>query len=249
MQLQLIRNATLRLQYAGRTFLMDPFLAAKYTRPSFAGKSPNPLVELPCSPQEVIAGIEMVVISHLHSDHFDPAAQELLPKELPIFCQPGDEAAIRARGFSQVTPVQDSIIWQGITMTRTPGRHGTGAVLAEMGQVSGFVFQADKEPTVYEAGDTVWYEAVGQVIARMRPEVIITHSAGAVWQEYGLIVMDAEQTVAVCRAAPQSTVVAIHLDSLDHGTISRAALRAYADAAGIRREQLLIPADGEKLVF
>jgi hypothetical protein len=59
--------------------------------------------------------------------------------------------------------------------------------------------------------------------------------------------MDAAQTLAVCRALPGSQVVAIHLDSLDHGEVSREDLRAQARAARISDEQLLIPADGETL--
>lgn len=249
MQIQLIRNATMRLHYAGRLFVTDPFLAAKHSRPSFTGRSPNPLVDLPMSPEEVIAGAEMVVVSHLHGDHFDPAAQELLPKETPILCQPGNEEAIRGKGFSQVTPVDGRVTWQGITITRTAGRHGSGAALAVMGQVSGFVFQADGEPTIYWAGDTILYEAVKLTLKHLRPDVVITHSSGAVWQEMGLIVMDAAQTVAVCQAAPNSKVVAIHLDSLDHGTVSRVDLRVFAEAAGVSAGQLLIPADGETLAF
>jgi hypothetical protein len=89
-----------------------------------------------------------------------------------------------------------------MTMTRTPGQHGSGSILAEMGPVSGFIFQAEDEPTVYWAGDTIWYEGVADTIARARPQIIITHSCGAVWGEQVLIVMDAAQTVAVCRAAP-----------------------------------------------
>ena len=58
---------------------------------------------------------------------------------------------------------------------------------------------------------------------------------------------DAAQTLAVCRAAPGSRIVAIHLDSLDHGEVSREALRAQARAAGIPDTRLLIPADGETL--
>ena len=42
MLLQLIRNATLRLRYAGHTLLIDPDLAAKHSRPSFTGRSPTP---------------------------------------------------------------------------------------------------------------------------------------------------------------------------------------------------------------
>ncbi len=249
MQIQLIRSATLRMDYAQHKFLVDPYLAAKHTRPSFTGASPNPLVDLPCSPQEVIAGIEMVLVSHLHSDHFDPAAQDLLPKDLALVCQPEDQSAIESKGFRDVIPVADTVNWKGITITRTPCQHGTGSVLQEMGHASGFVFQAENELTVYWAGDTLWYEGVAQVIARVHPDIIITHSCGAMWGDHVLIVMDAAQTVAVCRAAPDSTVIATHMEALDHATVSRQVLRQYAEAHGIGPDRLLIPWDGEKLVF
>jgi len=249
MQIQLIRNATLRMAYANRQFVTDPFLAVKHSLRSFADISPNPLVDLPCSPEEVVEGIEMVVVSHLHPDHFDQMAQELLPKNLPLFCQPGDEVALAEKGFQSVVAVEQSTQWQGITLTRTPAQHGTGVWIERMGNVSGFVFQAENEPTVYWAGDTIWYEPVEQVITDFQPDVIITHSSGAKFGDSDPIVMDAEQTIAVCRAAPKTVVIAVHLESLDHGTVSRADLRAAAEAQGIGSEQLLIPADGEQLNF
>lgn len=190
---------------------------------------------------------ELVIVSHLHSDHFDPEAQRLLSKDLPILCQPGDEEAFRGHGFRSVTPVSDTLVWQGITLTRTPGQHGSGAVLDEMGLVSGFVLQAEGEPTLYWTGDTILYEPVLQSIERFRPDVIVTHSSGAMWKGDGPIVMDAAQTLAVCRAAPESRVIAIHLDSLDHGEVTRGDLRAQVREAGIPDERLLIPADGEWL--
>ena len=249
MKLQLIRNATLRLTYGGHTFVIDPYLAVKHSLPSYTGRSPNPLVDLPMPPEAVLDGIEMAVVSHLHSDHFDKSAQVLLPKDTPIFCQPGNENRIEAQGFEQVTPIVEEMTWHDISLRRTPGRHGFSEnVLKDMGQVSGFIFQNPAEPTVYWAGDTVWYEAVEGVLQQWQPDIIITHSSGAVWGSQGEhIVMNAEQTIAVCRAAPQSTVIATHMEALDHGTVSRADLREAARQAGISDEQLLIPADGEVL--
>lgn len=249
MQIQLIRSATLRIEYAEHTFVIDPYLAAKHTRPSFAGKSPNPLVDLPCLPEEVIAGIEMVIVSHLHSDHFDPAAQDLLPKDTLILCQPEDEQTISAKGFSNVMPVKQEINWEGVTITRTLCEHGSGEVLKEMGDASGFLFRSQNEGVIYWAGDTIWCEVVANVISEYHPDVIVTHSCGAVWGQQVLIVMDATQTVALCRAAQNSIVIATHLDALDHATVSRQDLREYAAVNGIRPEQLRIPLDGERIVL
>jgi len=251
MHLQLIRNATLRLSYAGRTILIDPDLAAKHSRPSFTGRSPNPMVDLPLAAAEVVAGIDLVIVSHLHRDHFD--AVELIPVALPLLCQPGDEARIAERGFMQVTLLIDALDCGGIWLTRTAGQHDANAVGRTMGAVAGFVFAAAAEPTIYWAGDTILYDEIYAAIDRHRPDIVITHACGARWPDDGgerqLIVMDATQTVAVAQAAPASIVVATHMEALDHATISRAELRAAADAAGIPATRLLIPADGELLRF
>lgn len=237
----------MRFEYAQRKFLTDPYFASLHSLPSYTGRSQNPMVELPCAPQEVIADIEMVVVSHLHSDHYDTAAQEILPKNLPIFCQPGDEQTIESHGFLSVTPVNASQDWNGIKITRITAQHGSGETLEKMGKASGFVFEAEGEPTVYWAGDTIWCEYVAEAIDQFKPDIIITHSCGAVWDQNVLIVMDAAHTVEVCRAAPKSIVVATHMEALDHATVTRQELRAYAEANGVTSEQLLIPADGETL--
>lgn len=249
MQIRLIRNATMRLTYFGREFLLDPFLAPSKTLESFAGISPNPIVGLPCPAGEVLAGTEVVVLSHLHIDHFDQLAQESLAKDIPIFCQPVDEDRISAMGFRDITPIIDAVTWQGVSINRRPGRHGSGALAKKMGRVSGFVLKAVGEPTLYWAGDTVWYDEVQSTIEHFRPDVIITHSSGAKFGDSDPIVMDAEQTISVCRAAPQATVITVHMESLDHGTVSRADLRKMADNANIQPDQLLIPADGDRITL
>lgn len=250
MKLQLIRNATMRLTYGGHLFLTDPYLADKLSLPSYRGISKNPLVDLPRPAEEVIAGAEAVIISHRHGDHFDRTAKDLLPKNIPLLCQPGDRTATLGEGFTNVTAIDDSIEWQGVRITRVGGLHGSGPVLDDMGGVSGFVFEAAGEPTLYWPGDTVWCEAVADSIWRFKPDVILPHACGAVWgPAETLILMDAAQVVVVCRAAPGATVAAIHMEALDHGTVTRADLRAYADRNGISRSRLLIPADGEEISF
>jgi len=79
MQIQLIRSATLRMTYDNRVFIIDPYLAPKHSQEPLIGKSRNPLVDLPYPPEDFLADIEMALISHLHPDHFDSLAQQLLP--------------------------------------------------------------------------------------------------------------------------------------------------------------------------
>jgi L-ascorbate metabolism protein UlaG (beta-lactamase superfamily) len=247
MKLQLIRSATLRLTYAGHTLLIDPCLAAKGAYDPLVGKARNPMADLPLTVEQVLDGVEMTVVSHLHRDHFDAVAMDVLPKDMPLYCQPGNEDFIAGKGFGDVRVIEDTVTWNGIEIQRTTGRHGSGIWAEKMGKVSGFVFRAPGEPVVYWAGDTIWYEPVQQVVADVQPDVIITHSCGAEFEAGSPIVMDAAQTVAVCRAAPGAVVVAVHMDAYDHSTVSRADLRAYTECEGISPAQLLIPADGETL--
>lgn len=248
MKLRLLRNATLKLEILGKTILIDPFFAPKGSRPSFTGRALNPLVELPATPEEILDGVELVVVSHLHADHFDPVAQSLVPKHLPLICQPGDEDKIRSYGFSDVTPLADVIDWQGIRFKRREGSHGLGPVVEKMGSVMGFSITAKDEPSIYWAGDTVLYPAIGAIIANTTPEIVIIHPCGARW-DGDLITMDAKEAVATCRLAPASTVIATHMDSLDHATVSRDELRRYSIEQGVSLQQLLIPRDGETLQF
>lgn len=251
MRLQLIRSATLLLDYGGQRFMIDPDFGLKHSRQSFTGKSPNPMVDLPLTPEQILDGVQVVIVSHLHADHFDSVAQTTIPKTLPLFCQPGNEDTIRSKGFEQVMPITDKADWQGVTMTRTGGHHGLGYVETLMNKVSGFVFQAPGEPTIYWAGDTVLCDEVREAISTFQPQIIITHSCGASWPdesgERQLIVMDAAQTIEVCRLAPDSMVIAVHMEAFDHSTVDRAELRSAAQAAGISETQLRIPADGETM--
>lgn len=95
MHIQLIRNATIIVQYAGKKFLIDPMLAERGTYPPFPNSlrqdQYNPLVSLPVSLEELIH-VDAVIVTHLHLDHFDEAAQKELPKDIKMFVQNEEDA-------------------------------------------------------------------------------------------------------------------------------------------------------------
>ncbi len=111
------------------------------------------------------------------------------------------------------------------------------------------MLRSENEPAVYWTGDTVWYENIENTIYQHKPEIIVTHSGGASFVKGEPIIMDDAQTVQVCKSAPDSKVIAVHLESLDHLTVTRSMLREYADRNEIGPDQLLIPQDGEVIEF
>jgi L-ascorbate metabolism protein UlaG (beta-lactamase superfamily) len=66
MNIQQIRNATLVVQYAGKKFLIDPFLAEKGTYPPFPNSlrqdQKNPLVSLPTSIDNIMLSLSLICI-------------------------------------------------------------------------------------------------------------------------------------------------------------------------------------------
>ncbi len=249
MKLQLIRNATMKIEYNGMTFLTDPMLSEKFGIESFAGNSRNPTIDLPLSIEEILKNVDAVLCSHTHQDHFDSAAMDMIPPEMIIFCQPEDTKKLTENNFTSLKPVTKKTNFKGTTIIKTEGRHGTGEIEKAMGKISGYVLQAENEPVVYWAGDTIYCNEVKQVISEYNPDYVITHSCGATLDDSGPIIMDAQQTIDVCKNANNSIVIAVHMEALDHATVNRKDLRNLADKEGILKEKLLIPNDGDILLF
>lgn len=249
MEITLIRNATMKILYNGLMLLTDPMLSKKGEIESFAGNALNPTMDLPNSVEQILSNINGILASHIHQDHFDKAAFTVIPKNIPIYCQPEDEIRFRHEGFKHVIPVSEQISLNGIQIIRTRGKHGHGKWEKDLGPVSGFILKSREEPCLYWAGDTIWCDEVKNRIDEYQPDIIIVHGCGAKLPGSDPIIMDAKQVIQVCKHAVDSKVIAIHMEALDHATIDRYQLRQEADRSGIAEEALYIPVDGETIRF
>src|SRR3954469_9694125 len=152
----------------------------------------NPLVPLPMPVEEVADGVDAVLVTHLHADHLDEVAVRALPPSLPLFCQSEDASTLEERGFTDVRPVEEDAPsdFHGISITRTPARHGRGEIGELMAPASGFVVAAEGEPKLYVAGDSIWCGEVAAVLAGEQPNVTVVNAGAAQFVEGGPITMD-----------------------------------------------------------
>lgn len=258
--LRQVRNATVKISYGGTTFLIDPMLAKKGTYPGFENtyrsNLRNPLVDLTESPTKVIAGVDAVIVTHTHLDHWDDAAQKALPKDIPLFTQHEEDAQlIRSQGFKNVRVLTDEAEFGGVKITKAGGQHGTDEMYAApplaklLGEAMGVVFQAPGYKTLYLAGDTIWRKEVDQTIEKYHPEVIVLNAGKAKVNGFeGAIIMGEEDVLRASQAAKNAKIVAVHMDAVNHMSLTREELRTYVKKQGIET-RVDIPEDGASLEF
>ncbi len=260
MKLQQIRNATMIITYANKKFLIDPMLGEKGIYPPFPGTPNqhlnNPIVDLPISMDEII-DVDAVIVTHIHLDHFDPAAIEILPKEMLIFAQNEDEGQqIREFGFKNVQILkEDGIEFEGITLIKTPAKHYSDDSIPELfrqlktaDESCGVVFKHRGEKTLYVMGDTVWYDELKEILHKYNPDIVTVNAGNAQFLDGRYLIMSKEDFFKATEAAPQAQFVATHMEGVNHLMVSRQELRDYSKEKGFS-DRLTIPADGESCEF
>ncbi|HCA09593.1 MBL fold metallo-hydrolase [Chryseobacterium sp.] len=253
MKLELWRNATLLIQIGGKNILIDPMLGAEGS----LGKLPitdnellNPLVDLPFSEEELkdkLSKIDAIAVTHLHPDHWDGKAIELLNKDIPVICPEVIAEQIAQSGFKHIIAIKDGIIWENINISITQGQHGTGEIGEKMGEVNGFVFKAE-EKTLYIVGDSIWYEGIATEIDTHRPQHIVVAGGAATFVMGDPIIMTSWDIMKVCEYIPEAIVLVTHLEAVSHCKEDRKFIQQEIIKKGLQ-DQCLILQDGEEYSF
>ncbi|MDP4145145.1 MAG: MBL fold metallo-hydrolase [Bacillota bacterium] len=235
MKIHLLRHSTFLISIGGKQIIVDPMFMTSGikspipTKKNGKGKS-NPLVDLPVSEDElknIINSLDAVLITHMHFDHFYETENITLPRDIPVLCQPADADRLNELGFKQVIPIDMNFAWKGITINRVKCSHG-GLILKHiMGEGSGFVLKAKEEPSVYISGDTVWDSSVKKTLLEQKPEISILYAGGAKFPIGRSITMDKADIEKVCNCAPDTKIITVHMEAINHCLLTRKELGDY----------------------
>ncbi|MCM4157818.1 MBL fold metallo-hydrolase [Gramella sp. AN32] len=253
MKIQLWRNATVHLSIAGKKLLIDPMLGEKGSFGPFPwskDKRDNPLVDLPFTDKElknILAEVDFILVSHLHPDHWDETAVELLEKQIPIICDERIEGEIRKYGFTNIKAINDELNISGFNVKITPGLHGTGEIGEKMGEVNGFIVSAN-EDSIYFIGDSIYSDEIKQTVIAHDPDILIVAAGSAKFQIGDEVTMTAEQVIRLCKDFPEKKVVITHLEAVSPCTEDRNYNRTILDQNGLL-SRCIIPEDGDWINF
>lgn len=126
-EVRLIRSATLKIEYGNKTILLDPMLGEKGTLMSALGVNMNPRVHLTMPIGEILDGVDLVLLTHTHVDHYDRVAKNTISKDIPFYVQPADLDSVSVKdGFVKTQAIADSTNIDGMTIIRIDGSHGRG---------------------------------------------------------------------------------------------------------------------------
>lgn len=239
-----IGNATMLLRVGGLTVLTDPTFVHRHTAVDIGyGMSTTRLTD-PAMDVADLPPLDLVLLSHLHGDHFDQVAEQELDHALPVVTTGQAAKELRKRGFANATGVdtwREVVVTRGgsrLSITACPARHGPGITDLVLPDVMGSVLEWTTPQGVvrrlYISGDTLVHDALHEVPRRWPDlDVGVLHLGGT--KVLGILVtMDAEQGVEAMQLIGAGTTVPVHNDDYDVFTSSLEQFLQAASVAGVR---------------
>ena len=233
-----IGNATVLLRYAGFTLLTDPnFLhQGDHVHLGYGIRSArrtNPAMEM-----EDLPPLDLVVLSHMHEDHFDRMVEQKLNKQQLIVTTHHAASKLEKKGFTSVEALQ---IWETLNVVKgeallriaaLPGMHGprilSPLLPPVMGSLLEFQTPAGKSKfRLYISGDTLVNTDLKEIPQRY-PDIdsALIHLGGT--KAFGvLLTMDGKQGVEAIQIIAPHTAIPIHYNDY---TVMKSPLEDFMQA-------------------
>lgn len=155
-------SAFLIVTPAGTRILTDPWLG-------------NPSCPAPLNKPEALLPLDLILLSHGHSDHLGDTVQVARAADAPVVCLFEVGQYLAAKGLKGVRDMGKGGTQEvaGVRITMTAAMH-TGSVTEDdgtivyLGGAAGFVLRQPEMPTIYYSGDTALFgdmKIIGELYA------------------------------------------------------------------------------------
>ena len=215
-----IGTATVLIRYGGFTLLTDPnFLhAGEYARLGYGLRSRR-LTE-PAIPVESLPPYDLVLLSHLHEDHFDRRVESLLDRGTTIVTTDHAAVSLSEKGFQRCIGLatwQEQTFSRGgvkLRITSMPGRHGPALVSSLLPPVMGSMLEFQQSNNtllrLYITGDTLVFDELREIKKRYAYlDQAILHLGGT--RALGILVtMDGRQGLELLKLLEPKLAIPIH---------------------------------------
>src|SRR3954463_15182182 len=161
--LHFLGHSTVRVELAGRTVLTDPLLADTVGALRRVAPRPDPATW---------AGVDLVLISHLHGDHLHIPSLRTLGRDVRIVVPRGAGAWLRGRGFPRVDELSavepraaGALTIPAVRAVHSGHRWGPRLTHGPATESIGYLIEGGGS-TVYASGDTGLFDGMAALAKR-----------------------------------------------------------------------------------
>ena len=239
----LVGGPTLHFTYAGLSFLTDP----TFDEPgSYPGGATLYKLAGPAVPASALGPIDVVLLSHeQHADNLDAAGRALLA-DVPHVLTTVESAEPIAHATGLIPWQQHRI--GDVVITAVPALHGPEGAESLSGVVTGFVLEADDEPTLYVSGDNASVDLVREIAERFPGiDIAVLFAGAANVGRFGDtdLTLNARTALEAAELLGDAVIVPVHAEGWFHFSETRERLIGMFEHAG-RADRLRVLEPGER---
>lgn len=230
---QWIGGPTYILQLGSFKILTDPMLCPKSDTAFVIKKHPttgaiNTFVKRLTEPAVFdTTNVDVLLISHLHADHFDKEAKEILNKNLTTVVPPANKETVFKWGFYNTIGLKwnDTITFkkdfETLKIIAVKALHAHDEHLnTELGHVNGYIIEYDDGKNIYRiywTGDTVWFDKIKDYKKFGKINLLIPNM-GAVGADgnIGRRGLDAKDCKKIIQCLNPTSIIPVHHSTFSH---------------------------------